>query len=177
MASKRSVTSALRLDLAVQRAEGVNLDLPDKWLERVALASLQAAGVRGSVEIALLLAGDDTLQRLNREFRRVDQPTDVLSFPQEEGKVRLITPQRRRRHLGDIAISVERARRQAADYGHSFERELAYLLVHGVLHLAGYDHESDADQRTMRQREEQALDAIGLPRPDAEGTAGAQGVK
>jgi probable rRNA maturation factor len=68
------------------------------------------------------------------------------------------------RHLGDVAISVARARRQAAAYGHSFERELGYLLTHGVLHLVGFDHEADADQAEMRRVEEQALATVGLGR-------------
>jgi probable rRNA maturation factor len=68
------------------------------------------------------------------------------------------------RHLGDIAISLERARAQAAEYGHSFERELAYLLTHGTLHLLGFDHEDDDEQRAMREAEERALASVGLTR-------------
>ncbi len=119
------------------------------------------------MEVSLLLAGDALLHRLNRDFRQIDRPTDVLSFPQLEGRAALVqhraSPQQPLA-LGDVVISVERARRQAEELGHSLERELGYLLVHGVLHLCGYDHETDEEQAEMRRLEEQALAAVGLAR-------------
>ncbi len=119
------------------------------------------------MEVSLLLAGDALLHRLNRDFRQIDRPTDVLSFPQLEGRAALVqqraTPGQPLA-LGDVVISVERARRQAEELGHSLERELGYLLVHGILHLCGYDHETDEEQAEMRRLEEQALAAVGLAR-------------
>jgi probable rRNA maturation factor len=110
----------------------------------------QAAGLRGRVDV--LLADDATLRRLNREFRHKDAATDVLSFPAlaNEDKV-----------AGDVAISLEAAQRQAAQHGHSLEAEVKILLLHGVLHLAGHDHESD--NGNMRRLEEKLRVAFGLP--------------
>ena len=146
----------------------------DSWFHRTGRAALTAAlaarpgllppGTR-RVEVSLLLADDATLHRLNRDFRAADRPTDVLSFSQLEGAP--APAHGGTLSLGDVAISVERARRQAADYGHPFDRELAYLFVHGLLHLLGYDHEAEEERLTMRREEEAALGAAGLPRPAA----------
>lgn len=116
-------------------------------LRRRALAAFlaeaaQAAKLRGDVSV--LLAGDARIRRLNREFRHKDQPTDVLSFP---------AAQTTKGHpiAGDLAISVETAARQALETGHSLAVELQILVLHGVLHLAGYDHEADAGQMARRE--------------------------
>ncbi len=164
----------------LQLAEGVEPPFDDAWFNRVAQAAVAAAKpdapaapVATDAEIVLLLADDATLHDLNRRFRGQDKPTDVLSFEGDAAPAAPgTTPAPAGHHLGDIAISVERARRQAEDYGHSVERELAYLLTHGALHLLGYDHENDDDQRLMRDAEERALIQIGLTRePGAAGEA------
>ncbi len=129
--------------------------------------SATAIPPRPELEAALLLADDATLQRLNRDFRGVDCPTDVLSFAQLEGSDVPAPPPGLPQHLGDVAISVERVRRQAAEYGHSYERELGYLFVHGLLHLLGYDHEGEDQRAVMREVEEAALSAAGLLREAA----------
>lgn len=157
--------TGLRLSLDVGCEDGVTPPFDDAWFERVARAALNAAGTIGRVEIALLLAGDATLHRFNREYRQVDRPTDVLAFAQEEeGAAPFHAPPGEWRHLGDVALSVERVQRQAVEHGHTFERELGYLLTHGVLHLVGFDHQTDADQAKMRRVEEQALASINLTR-------------
>ena len=97
-----------------------------------------------------LVAGDEELRRLNREYRRKDYATDVLSFPSTGGAF-----------LGDLAISSERAREQAREYGHSTEDELRILMLHGVLHLLGYDHETDAGR--MARVEKRWRSRFGLP--------------
>jgi probable rRNA maturation factor len=160
--------TGLRLSLDVGCEDGVTPPFDPPWFERVAEAALSAAGTTGQVEIALLLAGDATLHRLNREYRHVDRPTDVLSFAQEEeGAASFHAPPGEWRHLGDVALSVERVQRQAVEHGHTFERELGYLFTHGVLHLVGFDHQADADQAKMRRIEEQALACVGLGRSTA----------
>jgi probable rRNA maturation factor len=182
----------LEIDVAVLRAEGVVLEHDDAWFGRLAGLTLQQTARDGSgpagdlgpgrqtgrqsrrVDMNLLLADDATLHRLNRQYRSIDRPTDVLSFSQLEG------PDFRAQalasgpalplglqlglQLGDVAVSVERARRQALDYGHPFDRELAYLFVHGLLHLLGYDHEADEERAAMRRVEEATLSAAGLAR-------------
>jgi probable rRNA maturation factor len=117
------------------------------WLRQAA-----PAGAKGCLGIALV--DDRTMQRLNAGFRGVDQPTDVLSFPAGE-------PGGRPRILGDIAISLDTAARQAAEHGHSTGTELRVLALHGLLHLLGYDHETD--QGDMRRLEERLRRRAGLP--------------
>jgi probable rRNA maturation factor len=109
------------------------------------------------------LVDDRTIHRLNREQRGVDAPTDVLSFPQIEGSG-FVTPPGEAVHVGDVVVSLDRVRAQAAEYGHSVEREIGYLTAHGILHCLGYDHETDAESVVMRQHEESVMAAAGLTR-------------
>ena len=121
-----------------------------------------------NAEIGLLLVDNDTIRDLNKAYRGVDAPTDVLSFAlQEKGEgepdvmfdASLPDPA-----LGDIVISVERARAQAKEYGHSFRREIVYLAVHGALHLLGFDHGDDEETAVMRRKEEEIMARLNLPR-------------
>lgn len=118
-----------------------------------AVAKAGGGGEGGAGELSIALVDDDYIRRLNHTYRNLDEPTDVLSFPMDEEGL-----------LGDVVISLERAEKQAADYGHSFQREVAFLLVHGILHLFGYDHDNDKEQRKMRDREEAILAGLGLVR-------------
>ena len=151
------------MDVLIETAEGVEAPFDDAWTERVVAAAVWVAGVAvgDAAQLVVLYANDATLEELNRRYRAQDKPTDVLSF---EGGAELSSPACAIHHVGDIAISVERARRQAEEYGHGFEREVAYLLTHGTLHLLGYDHEEDSEQRRMRDAEERALGELGLAR-------------
>ncbi|HHY28566.1 MAG TPA: rRNA maturation RNase YbeY [Desulfitobacterium dehalogenans] len=116
-------------------------------------------------EVSLTLVNDARIHELNRDYRGVDRPTDVLSFAlQEETEDEPDILDYEDDLLGDIIISVERARNQAADYEHSFERELVYLAVHGTLHLLGYDHMEEEEKEKMRQQEEAVMSQIGLLR-------------
>ena len=120
-------------------------------------------------EISVLLVDNATIQELNRDYREKDVPTDVLSFPLEEEQGGEVEPEviggPATRMLGDIVISVEKAVTQAAEYGHSVERELAFLLVHGLLHLLGHDHDKDeAAKKLMRSEEKRILTALGISR-------------
>lgn len=107
-----------------------------------------------------MLTDDATIHALNREYRGVDRATDVLSFSQREGEDGDPAGQL----LGDIVISVERARGQADTYGHSMEREMGFLSVHGILHLLGWDHEEPDDERRMMAKTEEILGLMGLGR-------------
>jgi probable rRNA maturation factor len=134
-------------------------------IERAVAAVLEAERVEGEVEVSVLVADDATLHQLNRDYRGVDAPTDVLSFGDDEGDSAFVAAPGAPRYLGDIAISYERVLAQAAEYGHSAERELAYLAAHGALHLLGYDHElGPQDAAAMREREEAAMVRLGLTR-------------
>ena len=115
--------------------------------------------------ISLHLVGDDTIRALNREHRGKDVHTDVLSFPlPDPNGMRFVLPPDQPAHLGDVVVSLPRAAEQAHDFGHSLDREIGYLVAHGVLHVLGYDHEEEADRRRMRQKEEEALRPLGFTR-------------
>jgi probable rRNA maturation factor len=125
---------------------------------------LEAEAVDGDIELTVLVTDDARVHGLNRDYRGVDSPTDVLSFGDDEEGT-FVTAPGQIRYLGDIAISFERVVAQATDYGHSVQRELAYLAAHGTLHLLGYDHEGDpTEAAAMRSREEAAMAALGLER-------------
>jgi probable rRNA maturation factor len=130
-------------------------EVPTPGLSRRALsgfANRLVSKVSGGRTYTCLVTGDSELRRLNREFRRQDHATDVLSFPAALANG----------FLGDIAISFERAKRQATEYGHSVQVEIEILMLHGLLHLLGMDHESDRGQ--MAQAENKWRVALGLPR-------------
>lgn len=114
-------------------------------------------------EISVTFVGLDEIHELNREYRGVDRPTDVLSFPQFED-LEEEAPEVGEICLGDVVICKDKAEEQAAEFGHSFERELVYLFTHSVLHLLGYDHMEDDEKAVMREREEEIMREIGLSR-------------
>ena len=128
-------------------------------VRRAVRATLDAECFIGDAEVSVTFCDNAVIQRLNAEYRQKDAPTDVLSFPLEdgeeeawEGDVRL---------LGDIVISYERARQQASELGHDVEREIAFLTVHSVLHLLGYDHErSPEEEELMCSRQRQIIEEI-----------------
>ncbi len=113
-----------------------------------------------SIDVSLLITGDDRIHELNRDYRHIDSPTDVLSFPQHEGDEPFIQPPGAAANLGDIVISLDTAKRQAIQEGHSLEHELAHLALHGTLHLLGYDHQTDEEEAEMNALENQVLGAL-----------------
>lgn len=126
-------------------------------LLKVAAATLERAG-RAGTEAGITLADDNYLQELNREYRGIDAPTDVLSFAlSETGPCEPVHGECGPELLGDVVISMEKAAAQAGEYGHSLRREVAYLAVHGLLHLLGYDHDRAENARLMRAAEEEIL--------------------
>ncbi|MDR5694687.1 MAG: rRNA maturation RNase YbeY [Armatimonadota bacterium] len=125
-----------------------------EFIRRVVVRALKELGCEGEVEVSVALVDDAYIQELNREYRGVHQPTDVLGFPLEE---EVDTPIRM---LGDIVISVERAREQARQYNHSLRRELALLAIHGLLHLLGYEDETDEGAAVMWRRQRALLEIL-----------------
>ncbi len=112
-------------------------------------------------EISVTFTDNEKIHKLNFEYRNVDRPTDVLSFPMYDGKIEVVNCGTV--WLGDIVISLEKAKTQAEEYNHSFERELAFLTVHSMLHLLGYDHEnSKEDEAEMFERQEAILLSAGI---------------
>ncbi|MBO8168831.1 MAG: rRNA maturation RNase YbeY [Thermoanaerobacteraceae bacterium] len=140
----------------------------DRWqdlLERVARQVAEQEQLDPRAELSIILVDNEIIKDINSRYRGIDAPTDVISFAlndQSEEEVPL--------HpgadwmLGDIYISVEKAREQSEEYGHSFERELAFLAVHGILHLLGYNHDTEQKRKGMRLKEEGVLAALNLVR-------------
>ena len=140
-------------------------------IRRVIRTALAAEGVDFPCEVDVLVTGDEEIRELNREARQVDKATDVLSFPAfdlEPGELpgpEDADPGTGLVPLGDMMISLEHVAAQAKEYGHSNRRELAYLTVHSVLHLLGYDHMDEGPmKRRMREREEAILGELGITR-------------
>jgi len=126
------------------------------------VATLESEEIYEDVEVSLLLIDNKEIKHLNNEYRNVNEATDVLSFPMYDDLEEALDEDYL--YLGDIVISGERAVEQAADYGHSVEREIGYLTVHSVLHLLGYDHMDEEEKKIMREREEMILEKINLKR-------------
>lgn len=116
-------------------------------------------------EISVTFVDLDEIHELNKQYRGVDNPTDVLSFPQFDDLEEEI-PEVCEICLGDVVICEQKAREQAEEFGHSFERELVYLFTHSVLHLLGYDHMEEDEKKAMRAREEEIMKQIGLMRQE-----------
>jgi len=134
----------------------------------VILKALRAAARAENLppaDVAVTVVDNEQIHALNKEYRQVDRPTDVLSFPLwEPGEEWVISEEEETVPLGDIVISYPKAKEQAEEYGHSLERELGFLAVHGFLHLLGYDHETAEEEKEMFQRQEEILQQAGLHR-------------
>ncbi|MGI6003822.1 MAG: rRNA maturation RNase YbeY [Christensenellales bacterium] len=150
------------------RQNVVTLDEEIKQRVHEALeATLEAEGKPENVAISLIFVDDEQMQRLNGEFRGVESATDVLSFPMLDNfDFEMAQPDEETGfiYLGDIAISLQRARVQALDFGHSLLREVAYLAVHAMLHLLGYDHMEPQEKTVMRSREKTIMSKMGIYR-------------
>lgn len=143
--------------------------------ERAAQAALDFTDCPYEAEINLLLTTDEEIRQMNREFRNIDRATDVLSFPmvnyEEAGNFDFLEEQEDCFHpetgellLGDIVISKDKVLTQAAEYGHSPEREFAFLITHSVLHLTGYDHIEENERLLMEQMQREILEKLGITR-------------
>ena len=157
----------------------ISADVPEaddglcSFLRRVVRAALEAEGVDVPCEVNVLVTGDEGIHQVNLDMRGVDAPTDVLSFPMfglrpgDKPSEEDADPATGLVPLGDMCISLERAKAQAREYGHSNRRELAYLAVHSALHLLGYDHLDEGPMKAqMRAREEDIMRGLGLERKE-----------
>jgi probable rRNA maturation factor len=151
------MSTAPTVDLSFEGQVDEALADPVLAAARQALAALSL----GQVELSILLCDDDVIAPLNQDWRGVDGPTDVLSFAMDEGEA-LALPPGIPRPLGDLVISAQTAARQAAELGHPLDQELRVLVVHGLLHLLGFDHEaSEEDAAVMRVEEARLLGLLG----------------
>lgn len=149
-----------------------------KAIEKSIITALKYEGFDLPYEISVIITDNDNIKQINNEFRKLNKETDVLSFPLLhfsytdgyifdknrilDSDLDLINPETNEILLGDIIISMEKAYSQAEEYGHSLIRETAFLTVHSVLHLLGYDHEIEADRLIMRNKEEEILENMQI---------------
>jgi probable rRNA maturation factor len=124
---------------------------------------LKAEGITPPYEVSIVFTDSATVQKLNRDYRSVDEPTDVLAFymlPQKEANSSFVLPPDGVTRLGEVIISYPQAVEQAKEQGHSVDKELALLIIHGILHLLGYDHEQPEEEAKMRGREKELLEKV-----------------
>ena len=132
-------------------------------LNKVISKTLEIEDINNEIEVCVSFVDNAEIKELNKNFRGKDKETDVLSFPQYDEQ-ELIQDQSNIVALGDIVISLEKAKEQAIEYGHSFEREVAFLTAHSMYHLLGYDHDTEENTKIMRKKEETVLDLLGILR-------------
>ena len=132
-------------------------------VRRCCNAVLKLENFEGPAEISVTFTDNEGIRELNRQYRDKDIDTDVLSFPMGENGVYDVDMETGAKILGDVVISMEKARDQAERFGHSFQREVGYLTAHSVLHLLGYDHIDNLEKVRMREKEELVMDQLGLP--------------
>ncbi len=134
-------------------------------IEICTAAALEEEGIDDTAEVSVTLVDNEGIRELNREHRDIDRETDVLSFPLGDDDGYEIDPDNDAIMLGDIVISLEKAAQQAEEYGHSYRREVAFLITHSLFHLLGYDHvNSEEEEKIMFGKQEKVLDKLGITR-------------
>jgi probable rRNA maturation factor len=151
------------IDVQFTVEDGVNAEWDEERVGALVRAIVSRELSSGQYVVALHFVGDESIRQLNAAHRGQDIHTDVLSFPLQAGDD-FVLPPAEPTNLGDVVVSYPRAKKQAEEFGHSTDREVAYLVAHGVLHVLGYDHEVEPDKTRMRQREEEALQPLGFTR-------------
>lgn len=127
--------------------------------------ALKTLGIEDDVEVSCVLVDDERIHEINREYRHIDRSTDVISFAMEDNDQFYVEGMPRT--LGDVFISVDHAKKQAEEYGHSLRREMCFLFTHGILHLLGYDHMTDEQEKEMFGLQDQILGALSIEREGA----------
>ena len=150
----------MNLLIANDTNEDLDFDIIRKKAEKTITEVLRVENISENVEVSLSIVDKETIHKLNKDYRNVDRETDVLSFPLDEegfdneGNPLIL--------LGDIVICLDVAEDQAADFGHSLEREIMYLICHSTLHLLGYDHIEEDDKKVMRSKEKEVMKNLGV---------------
>jgi probable rRNA maturation factor len=141
-----------------------DFDLDEELISAVAKATLDYENIKDDTEISFTLTNNETIHELNKKHRGIDRPTDVLSFPLIDFNTERIDDIDGTIYLGDIIVSIDKAKEQAEEYGHSLKRELGFLTAHSMLHLLGYDHMVPDEEKIMFTKQEAVLNSIGLTR-------------
>ena len=133
--------------------------------EKVIKRCFEEENLGEKLYINIILTNPENIRKINNEYRNIDKETDVLSFPMfEQEEIQNLENSVIEEVLGDIVISIERVKEQAEEYGHSFDREFSYMLVHGFYHLMGYDHMEENEKQKMRSKEENILNKLNITR-------------
>jgi len=137
------------------------------WLQGVAEQVLIAQGAGSDVELGLVITTREKVQQLNKRYREKDEPTDVLAFSMtsavgDNDSLHFVIPPDQVLHLGEVIISYPQAVIQAKEHHHSIKKEIAILIIHGILHLLGYDHDQPEPERQMKSREKELLSQVGV---------------
>ena len=135
-----------------------------KLIENVISEALKYEGVSDNTEISVTIVDNEEIRKINNKFRNIDRATDVLSFPLIDFDNEDLPNDGSKIYLGDIIISIERAKEQANEYGHSLDREVGFLTAHSMLHLLGYDHMVPEEEKVMFAKQEEILSNLGLKR-------------
>ena len=154
----------MKLEISLQVDKGLTPNLENNWLRAVVRKVIKALGLSVPVEVSLVITDAKKVRQLNKEYRSKDESTDVLAFAMMDSKDEeksFVTPPDGVLHLGEVVISYPQAVRQARELGHSVEQEMACLIVHGILHLLGYDHELPDEEEKMRAKEREVMAKIG----------------
>lgn len=136
----------------------------EKLAEDCAREALLEEGVEDDAEVSLTFTDNAGIRELNRKYRDIDRETDVLSFPMGDEDGFEVNPETGALLLGDIVISLERAKAQSEEYGHSMRREVAFLITHSLFHLLGYDHMTPEEEKEMFEKQEKVLRKLGITR-------------
>jgi probable rRNA maturation factor len=149
------------MEINVLTEEGLEVETSSDWMQGIVSTTLSTEDLPPNIEISLVITGQERIQELNKEYRGIDSPTDVLSFSMSEQKeeepTAFIGPPDGLVHLGEVIISYPQAQIQAKERGHSLNREMATLIIHGVLHILGFDHEKPEMEPRMTAREKEIL--------------------
>ena len=153
-------------EINVSFKHNIAIELDKDWFKTIVLKILEVEGVPPAAEIGVLVTDNKTVHKLNRIYRGENEPTDVLSFQTNIGEstapeAPFVNAPDGVNHLGEVIISYHQALKQARERGLTISQELAILVVHGTLHLLGYDHESPKEKRVMREKESQILSLLG----------------
>ncbi len=135
-----------------------------KLIENVISEALKYEGVSDNTEISVTIVDNEEIRKINNKYRNIDRATDVLSFPLIDFDNEDLPNDGSKIYLGDIIISIERAKEQANEYGHSLDREVGFLTAHSMLHLLGYDHMVPEEEKVMFAKQEEILSNLGLKR-------------
>lgn len=145
-------------EINVENLTRVEVDL--NLIKMVALKTLQYENANNA-EASIIITDNQEIRKINKEYRNIDKETDVISFALEDDETFINIPVR---ILGDIYISIDKAKLQAEEYGHSLKRELAFLTVHGMLHLLGFDHMNKEDEKVMFKKQDEILNELEITR-------------